>query len=140
MACLKCDHRRPKMANSANTSSENNLTNTGAVENADVNTRTYAQQRSQKGYGEQSCLKSSDGACDFVDFPISGGKSDLSRSAEKIEKWKLEMKDRSKGIVKVIKNGEFRPRVIPRSLENVSDVDDVADWFHPKKIESSLAR
>ncbi|XP_024028778.1 uncharacterized protein LOC112093808 [Morus notabilis] len=156
MVCLKCDHRRPKAANSSE-SSENQLENVGYRENSrvssfhsdhtDVNIQTSSWRhgqiqnssanirRSVEESEEHSYPNSMNEASDFVDFPIAGGLSDLSRDAEKREKWKLEMIDRSKGVFKAKSDAQPTSISTQRRLElpKYADDEEMAEWFGPGK-------
>ncbi|KAK7849046.1 zinc finger protein var3 [Quercus suber] len=54
----------------------------------------------------------------FVNFPIAGGKSDLSQNAQRREKWKSEMLERSKSTVRTRPElDEVRSYGFPRMLD-----------------------
>ncbi|KAF3432121.1 hypothetical protein FNV43_RR26860 [Rhamnella rubrinervis] len=153
MVCLKCDHRRPKAENSSKGYGEPLLEHGGCHENnefrflrgnTDVNTQPALQQHGQIGdesadmwrfvedeSGECSRSKSLNAGSGFVDFPIAGGKSDLSQNEEKKERWKLEMLERSKGTFKAKNDDEFESASIHRSLESSESTEDeeMAGWF-----------
>lgn len=157
MVCLKCDHGRPKAAKSSESFSENQLENVGYRENSSVSSfrsdHTYVNiQTSSWRHGqiqnnganmwrsveeseEHSYLNSMNKASDFVDFPIAGGLSDLSRDAEKREKWKLEMIDRSKGVFKAKSDAQPTSISTQRRLEfpKYADDEEMAEWFGPGK-------
>ncbi|XP_015895383.3 zinc finger protein VAR3, chloroplastic [Ziziphus jujuba] len=158
MVCLKCDHRRPKTANSSETSGEPLLANGGNHENnrlrlargeSDVYTQPSLQQHRQSRNRrsdvwrfvedeKEECADSNsgNGASGFVDFPIAGGKSNLSQNADKKERWKLEMLERSKGTFKAKNEDEFGSVRIYRSLEppDLTDDEDMAGWFGHGKV------
>lgn len=153
MVCLKCDHRRPKTANSSETSSEPLLANGGHNGNnrlrlsgcgSGVYTPPSVQQHRQSQNRradvwrfeedeKEECIHSNSGNEDsrFVDFPIAGGKSDLSQSEEEKARWKFEMLERSKGTFKAKNEDEFGSVRIHRSLEppESTDDEDMAGWF-----------
>ena len=75
----------------------------------------------------------------FVDFPIAGGKSDLSQNAQRREKWKSEMLERSKSTVRTRPElAEFRSTGFPRMLDFTESTDDeeMAEWFGQVKTET----
>ncbi|PON75294.1 zinc finger protein [Parasponia andersonii] len=157
MVCLKCDHKRPKAANSSGTSAKNDLENVGYRENsrlrfvegdhADVNSqkslRRHKQNRNNGSHMWRSVGEENEGyshpnsrseASGFADFPITGGKSDLSQNAEKRDRWKSEMLERSKGTFKAEKDDDkLISASIQRRLELPKSADDeeMAEWFGP---------
>ncbi|XP_062110191.1 uncharacterized protein LOC133822011 [Humulus lupulus] len=165
MVCLKCDHRRQKAVNSSESYAKSNLENVRysnsrltnvEVYNADNSIQTSVQRSGlcrnnsanvwrfvEEENEECTYPKSKNEASGFVDFPIAGGKSDLSRSAEKRERWKSEMLERSKGTFKAKDdddddNGdELRPACLERRSEFPYSADDeeMAEWFGPGKLE-----
>lgn len=82
------------------------------------------------GSNECSGPSSWDEGLGFVDFPINGGKSDLSRNAPRQERWKMEMEIQSR-------SGSREPRDgIPKKIEFLTDEDDddeMAEWFEGGK-------
>lgn len=74
----------------------------------------------------------------FLDFPISGGKSDLSQDEQTRERWKLEMLQRRKGTITASpEDDEFRSANFPRKLDFPESTDDeeLAEWFGHGKTE-----
>lgn len=159
MVCLKCDHRRPKAENSSEASGERLLQHGDHHENnkfrfsrgdTDVSTQPSFQQCRQSQdkcadvwrfvvdeSEEYGCSKSLNEASGYVDFPIAGGKSDLSRSAEKKERWKLEMLVRSKSTIKTKSDDEFESTSTSSGVEYPESTDDeeMAGWFGHGKLE-----
>ncbi|KAA8529008.1 hypothetical protein F0562_033504 [Nyssa sinensis] len=91
MVCLKCDHRRPKAANFADNpvQPQHEDRQTG---NRGVNRWRFVEDESRDHDGSNL----GNGVPGFEDFPIAGGKSELSRNAQKQERWKMEMAERSR--------------------------------------------
>lgn len=163
MVCLKCDHRRPKAASSSETS-ENQLENVGHREDSrlrfvkddhtNVNIQTSPRQHRHKQYNSTNMgrsweedsedisypnLRNEDSG--FVDFPIAGGKSDLSQNEGKRDRWKSEMLERSKGTFKAEKeDNELRTASIQRRFEFPKSAADeeMAEWFGSGKLEKRL--
>ena len=152
MVCLKCDHKRPKAANSSDTSAQNLIEHAGCTENrrskfdgggsAEANTQTNVPQETRNHSAfmwrsmeeerrEHAYSNSRNEASDFVDFPIAGGKSELSKDKENRERWKSEMVERRK----VIKDDEFESPKIPRMLDlpKYAGDEEMAEWFGPAK-------
>lgn len=78
---------------------------------------------------------------DEVDFPIAGGKSDLSQNEQRRERWKLEMQERSKGTIRARpKDDEFRSAHFPRTRDfpESTDDDEMADWFGHGNTETKM--
>ena len=162
MVCLKCDYRRPKVLNTSDTSAQPPHDNGGynsksgksfvkvKTENNDhpsvgqngsrdrgSNTWRFVQDNSED-YARSSSWNEDSG---FVDFPITGGKSDLSQNAQRRESWKLEMLERSKGTtIPRPEDDEFRSTCFPRSLEFLESTDDeeMAEWFGHRKTETKM--
>ncbi|KAL2545876.1 Ran BP2/NZF zinc finger-like superfamily protein [Forsythia ovata] len=99
MICLKCDHRRPIASHTAGNSSQpvSNAVNHHQMQN------WFGQEKQSRDEGVNSWkFVESDGkdhtashswnqfpGC--IDFPVVGGKSDLSRNVQKQERWKTEI-------------------------------------------------
>lgn len=164
MVCLKCDHKRPKAAHSSEASAEpvredggypNNNSMNFVGGDSDVNDQSYAgqcRQSQDRGVGmwrfvdegddDGSHSKSWNEASGFVDFPIAGGKTELSRNLQKRDKWKLKMLERSKGGMRDMANDDgSRSASIPRSLElsDCTDDEEMSDWFGDGKLETASA-
>ncbi|CAB4265225.1 unnamed protein product [Prunus armeniaca] len=164
MVCLKCDHKRPKGAHSSEPSAEPVCEDGGCPNNnsmnfvggdSDVNDQSYAgqcRQSQDRGVGmwrfvdegddDGSHSKSWNEASGFVDFPIAGGKTELSRNLQKRDKWKLKMLERSKGGMRDMANDDgSRSASIPRSLElsDCTDDEEMSDWFGDGKLETASA-
>ncbi|KAF4355443.1 uncharacterized protein LOC115714361 [Cannabis sativa] len=149
MVCLKCDHRRQKAMNSSERSDLENVRycNSRSMnvegDNADNNICRNNSANMWRFVEEENeeCThpKSKNEASGFVDFPIAGGKTDLSQNAEKRERWKSEMLERSKGTFKATEDDgdELRPARLQRRSEFAYSADDeeMAEWFGPGKLE-----
>ena len=97
--------------------------------------RRFVEDNSEVYDGSSSWNKDSG----FVDFPIAGGKSDLSQNAERREKWKSEMLERSKSTVRTRPElDEFRSTGFRRMLDFTESTDDeeMAEWFGQVKTET----
>lgn len=149
--CLKCDHKRQKAANSSVTSAQNVVEHAGCRESRrmkficgdgpDVHTGNVQQEaRNHSAFmwrameeerRENAYSNSIYEASDFVDFPIAGGKSELSKDKKTRERWRSEMMERGK----VIRNDEFEFPSIPRIFDLPKYVGDeeMAEWFGPAK-------
>lgn len=117
MVCLKCDHKRPRALNA--TSEYEHKHSRDADKWRFVN-----EQNEDKDYS-----MTSDEESKFIDFPIAGGRSNISRNPEMKEKWRLDMSKRSRTPT-TIDNDESRHQ---RKLELLESTDDeeMADWFRP---------
>ncbi|KAF8040126.1 hypothetical protein BT93_B2374 [Corymbia citriodora subsp. variegata] len=148
MVCLKCDYRRPKASNlNGSSQREHNVGNHhqghGAVEdrNSMWSPRRNRQVRvanrwrfvdEGNGVTEKPKLTNSlDEASGFLDFPIAGGTSDVSRDTEKREMWKLKMLERSRMTAEQKENpDEPRSSRIYRKSESPDFEDEeMAEWF-----------
>lgn len=81
---------------------------------------------------DYACSSSCNDDSGFVDFPISGGKSDLSQDKQRRERWKLEMLQRRKGTIAASpEDDELRSASYPRKLDFPESTDDegMAEWF-----------
>ncbi|XP_024012574.1 zinc finger protein VAR3, chloroplastic [Eutrema salsugineum] len=128
--CLKCDHKRQKAANVTPDSKRVGDRNSGVSK-----TWNFVEEESGKRFNVDE-EEEEDG---FMRFPVEGGRSSVSRSAEKREQWKLEMKQRmrSNGTVKKKEDDkeeetESRRCYDRRKIELLgnSSVDgEMDDWF-----------
>lgn len=99
MRCLKCDHKRPITSNVIDTASEH-FSNTVKNHQADP---WFGQKKQTRDDGchnksyefvknddqDQSSLSSRNEVLGFMDFPVVGGKSDMSRDIRKQELWRM---------------------------------------------------
>ncbi|CAH2066610.1 unnamed protein product [Thlaspi arvense] len=137
--CLKCDHKRQKSPNVPPDSQT-----VGDRHSRVSKTWSFVEEESGKrcsGEDEEEEEEEEDG---FMRFPVEGGRSSVSRSAEKREQWKLEMAERmrSNGTEKKKDDdekedeAESRRRYDRRKIEllgNSSDDDgEMDDWFVSK--------
>lgn len=140
MVCLKCDHRRPIASNSADIASQ-------PITNSVMNHQThpwYAQERLNRYKGDDSLkFVESEGedqigssswnqAPGFKDFPVVGGKSDLSRDVQKHDSWKKETAAKTRTVSRERKDSGRHNSYIFRGTGNYpasGDDDDMAEWF-----------
>lgn len=140
MVCLKCDHRRPIASNSAEMASQ-------PVTNSGMNHHThpcYAQERSNRYKGDdplkfvesegedQIGSSSWNQAPGFKDFPVIGGKSDLSRDVQNHDSWKKEIAAKTRTVSRERKDSGRHNSYIFRGTGNYpasGDDDDMAEWF-----------
>ncbi|KAF2607464.1 hypothetical protein F2Q68_00046229, partial [Brassica cretica] len=124
--CLKCDHKRQKAQNVTPDSKS-----VGDHHSRVSKTWSFVEEEEEEEEeGEE------DGV---MGFPVEGGRSSVSRSVEKREKWKLEMTQRmrSNGHEKKKDDDEEREsrRCYDRRkielLGNCSDDGEMDDWFSP---------
>ena len=160
MVCLKCDYRRPKALNTSNASAHpphdtggyhnksgmrfvkvkteiNDQPSVGQNRHRDrcSNMWRFVEDNSEVYDGSSSWNEDSG----FVDFPIAGAKSDLSQNAQRREKWKSEMLERSKSTVRTRPElDEFRSTGFPRMLDFTESTDDeeMAEWLGQVKTET----
>lgn len=144
MVCLKCDHKRPKAMNSiaqvqASQSPSDNMHR--------PRTRPFFGQEMQYIYDEDDKLNFVDGdevdisssfskKTGLNDFPIIGGKSELSQNVEKQERWRKEMAEQNRSAAKAKENAnEFKSSIIQPTSQFLqsSDDEDMAEWFGYKK-------
>ncbi|PKI54911.1 hypothetical protein CRG98_024693 [Punica granatum] len=146
--CLKCDHRRPKALNVSNISlrpgdGKERKYEAGDGANSPPSLRRQGLHRGANDWrfvdGEEENegreqLNSVDELSRFIDFPIAGGKSDLSRDPQKREEWKSKMVERKE----IGAGGETKSRDVlqacriparPERSECVHEEDDMVDWF-----------
>ncbi|XP_060178990.1 zinc finger protein VAR3, chloroplastic-like [Lycium barbarum] len=135
MVCLKCDHRRPKASSSAGSSSRSTIQNRSISR-----TRPYfgeVNQETDKDVDEWELVQSdnedlvSSMVAGFVDFPVLGGNSELSRDAKKQERWKREMSARERE-----KADELQSSFIPDSGRYTGD-EEMAEWFGHKSTQNA---
>ncbi|GAB2296944.1 hypothetical protein Dimus_031048 [Dionaea muscipula] len=154
--CLRCDYKRPKASNSSNPSSEvghEKVENTRSMmrsvnDEAETNGKPNIsseqgdQRRSSNTWRfveEDDEVKHNVGnnMLVFMDFPINGGASELSRDKHKIEQWKLDMVERRRNPGK--QKAQELPCPVnsrPMFLQCTNDVDDddeMDDWFRKNK-------
>ncbi|XP_009629921.1 uncharacterized protein [Nicotiana tomentosiformis] len=140
MVCLKCDHRRPKASTSGASASSQS-----AIQNRSISrTRPYfgeLNQETNEGVDEWEFVESDDEdhfssmsgnqEARFIDFPVLGGNSELSRDAKKQEKWKMQMAAKRRITAKETLNAdEFRSSFTPdRKYFQYSDDEEMAEWL-----------
>lgn len=87
---------------------------------------------------DYACSSACNDDSGFLDFPISGGKSDLSQDEQRRERWKLEMLQRRKSTITASpEDDKFRSANFPRKLDFPESTDDeeLAEWFGHGKTE-----
>ncbi|GAB4828721.1 hypothetical protein Ancab_018389 [Ancistrocladus abbreviatus] len=147
MVCLRCDHKRPKASKSSNPSAEvehekqdNGHQNRVSSTNGEVETNSQSPAK-QEHISSNMWRFVEDGTEDqdqpgaannyileFIDFPIQGGRSELSRGKDKIEKWKLEMAERKRNAAKG-KAQQFHSVTTRSMFLKCVDDDELAEWF-----------
>lgn len=158
MVCLKCDHKRPKASNSSGASAQpgheirgfssyhkgsrfvKDEDETGGEppirqETQSPNNGTARWRFVEDESKDIDGSKSWDGISGFVDFPIAGGKSELSQNSSKRSKWKAEMLEKSRPHSR---GGESRSASLQRRPEFVecSSDEEMAEWFgHGKRMQ-----
>ena len=159
MVCLKCDHRRPKASNASESSAQphaedkdhHNSSKLNFVrqygdfndqsymmldrknKNRDSDTRRFVENVSEKDNQLSSWNDSS-----FMNFPIAGGKTELSKSAKSQEERKKGMLERSKSCMETIESdGEFWSTNNQNAKEifDITDDEEMAEWFGSGKNE-----
>ncbi|CAL1382674.1 unnamed protein product [Linum trigynum] len=160
MICLKCDHRRPIVSNpSSSTPTQLDHIN-AAKDEEDTRSRTAnndglsdLEPAMQDHYNRKLCGNSrrfveegavGDYGSKFINFPIAGGKSTLSRDPSAREEWKLQMLERGKvGTRRTKGNNESHQNddtaQAPGWLNSLDPTDeddyddDIATWFGDAK-------
>ncbi|KAL3830740.1 hypothetical protein ACJIZ3_019542 [Penstemon smallii] len=144
MVCLKCDHKRPIASATADVSSQ-------LVSNSAKNDETQPWSTQEKRFWDKAdesirFVKSErldhdnsgswDQQFDFMDFPVVGGKSDLSQTVKKQEFRKMKMKDKCGTEVHEREYDEIminKSSVVCGRIENLAsdddDDDEMAEWF-----------
>ncbi|AEE35094.1 Ran BP2/NZF zinc finger-like superfamily protein [Arabidopsis thaliana] len=135
--CLKCDHKRQKAANVTPDSKTVADRQSGVTK-----TWSFVEEESVKRCnGEEE--EEEDG---FMGFPVEGGRSNVSKSAEKREQWKLEMTQRIRSNGTKAKKddntkNETESKCYDRRrnelLGNISDDGEMDDWFVSKQDRST---
>lgn len=152
MVCLKCDHRRLKSSNASNTSAQSQHGNGGYQNHGGlkaINDKNELNYHNQVGQDRQSQNIGADmwrfveeesedydqSNSRFVDFPIAGGKSELSRNPKSREKWKLEILERKRGTASTTRENDDSSATFSQRrsdfLESTDD-EDMAGWFGHK--------
>nr|GMD66152.1 zinc finger protein VAR3, chloroplastic-like [Ipomoea batatas] len=138
VVCLKCDHRRPRASNcasstclSANPDTSNHLSRPYLGTEKQLRDE-FNKPKFVKGDGEypdDSVLWNHETG--YADFPILGGKSDLSRNEQKRERWKREMTEKSTKAAKAKEKAqEFKSCFVDNSKHfQLTDDEEMADWF-----------
>ncbi|KAF2308411.1 hypothetical protein GH714_006903 [Hevea brasiliensis] len=152
MVCLKCDHRRPKALNAPSNTSTPLEHDSGGLPNHrrlrfvhgdhkgdDDKSMQLDRMKQRRGVDrwrfveeerEDNHLWNKDSS--FVDFPIVGGQSSLSRNSQNGERWKLEMLQKSRTTGRTGESDEESRRADTQRrfkfLETTDD-EDMAEWF-----------
>ncbi|KAB2620064.1 hypothetical protein D8674_037024 [Pyrus ussuriensis x Pyrus communis] len=153
MVCLKCDHKRPKAAHSSEASAEP-VHDNGSYPRTKSLSSPHTTETSQYGRSrtrgadkwrfvneeEDDCNRSNswNEASGLVDFPIAGGRTELSQNPKKRDLWKLKMLERSKGALTNKANNNESSVNIPKRLELSDSTDDeeMSEWFGDGKLET----
>lgn len=140
MVCLKCDYKRPKALNSS-------LPSQSVGDKIPYRrTRPYFGQEKQftdeevddfgfvetEGQYRSNSLNNVPG---FVDFPLLGGKSDLSQNVLKQERWKKDMAEQRRSAAKAKEDADVFKSSFTRDSGEFLQVDDgeeMAEWFGHK--------
>ncbi|XVE91955.1 hypothetical protein REPUB_Repub01dG0055900 [Reevesia pubescens] len=155
MICLKCDHKRPKAPNASKRSTQFEHDNgdyinydgsrfhSGGCEGnigksagqdikrcKNVDTWRFVHEENE----DEECLDSWTENSEFIDFPVTRGKTTLSLNTEMKEKWKLEMSLRSKSPTRMLQSDESKCSDSQRKLELLesSEDEEIAGWFRRK--------
>ena len=146
---MKCDHRRPKASNSSEASAQSGhkiqgfshfYGNGSSFVRDDDETsdephiRQEIQTRRWRFLEDESKdidgSNSRDGGSRFVDYPIAGGKSELSQNSDVRLKWKAEMLKRSRhdATESIYTSASVcrRPEFVECSS---SDDEEMGEWF-----------
>ncbi|KAF7827572.1 zinc finger protein VAR3, chloroplastic [Senna tora] len=152
MVCLKCDHRRPKAASVSDSSVQqqiddkdhdkngksNFLRNQGNNINDQISFITERKNRKQGSSmwrfvedrnENHQCSYSWSDTSQFNNFPISGGKSELSKSSQKIEEWKKDGLRRNKSLETTESEDEFWSDDNQSIKETYFTDEDMEEWF-----------
>ncbi|KAJ0094858.1 hypothetical protein Patl1_15513 [Pistacia atlantica] len=152
MVCLKCDHRRLKSSTAPNTSAQSQYGNGGYHNRGglkginDKNELNYhnqvGQDRQSQNIGadmwrfvEEESEDDDQSNSRFVDFPIAGGKSELSRNPKIREKLKLEILERKRGTVSSTRENDDSSATFSQRRSDFiesTDDEDMAGWFGHK--------
>lgn len=151
--CLRCDYRRPKGSTYCESSSQldddsrsfRQLDGTNFVRHARNSRSSDRLDRQNRRIVSNMWRfiedESKDGAelnlenqsSVFVDFPIAGGKSNLSQNAERRERWKLEMLERSRTTFREKKNNADCRSQSSKEQEvglfECTDDQEIEEWF-----------
>lgn len=140
MVCLKCDHRRPIASNTADIASH---PVNGSVRHDQ--TRFWDEQERSSRYKGGNSFKFVESENDdqigssswnqapgFKDFPVVGGKSDLSWDVQKHDLWKREMATKSRTVIHEREDlGRHNSYIFRGRREDPASGadDDMAEWF-----------
>ncbi|KAJ8555082.1 hypothetical protein K7X08_000017 [Anisodus acutangulus] len=139
MVCLKCDHGRSKASNDAGSSSRSTKQNRSISRTrpyfAELNKETDEDvdewELVDSDHEDHFSSISGNQVAEFVDFPVLGGNSELSRDAKKQGRWKREMTAKSRITAKERENADdMKSSFIPDSkyFQNTGD-EEMAEWF-----------
>ncbi|KAL2518753.1 RNA-binding Ran Zn-finger protein [Abeliophyllum distichum] len=73
-----------------------------------------------------------------IDFPVVGGKSDLSRNVQKQERWKMEMAVKNRIASRARENAVEFNSIQGKNEFFESNHDEMADWFGHGKEQACL--
>lgn len=129
MVCLKCDHRRPIASQTVN---KNNQTQVWHEQERSSRYKGDNSFKFVESENEDQIGSSSYQSPGFKDFPVAGGKSDLSRDVQKHDSWKRKMAVKSRAVIRETEDSGRHEAYIfqGRREDPASGVDDdMAEWF-----------
>ncbi|CAN8235703.1 unnamed protein product [Cochlearia groenlandica] len=131
--CLKCDHKRQKAYNV--TPDSNKVVD---HRNRGSKTWSFVEEESETRCNEDEEEEEEEDEDGFMRFPVEGGRSNVSRSVEKREQWKLEMMtQRMRSNVHQKRKDDYKTessyeRRKIEFLGNFTDDGEMDDWFLSK--------
>ncbi|MCE3051662.1 hypothetical protein HAX54_050468 [Datura stramonium] len=150
MVCLKCDHRRPKASSGVGSSSRS----IKSIKQHRIisRTRPYFGELNQEtdedvdewglvdsDYEDHFSSMPANQVGGFVDFPVLGGNSELSRDAKKQERWKKKMTAKSTITAKERENTvDLKSSFIcySKCFQNTGN-EEMDEWFGLKNTHSA---
>ncbi|XP_054823085.1 uncharacterized protein LOC129321377 isoform X2 [Prosopis cineraria] len=155
MVCLKCDHRRPKASSASDSSHQSQIEDQGYRQSNQLNfgrnqgsingqTFTITERKNRRqGSGDWRFVEdrnengqrsySWNDTSQFNNFPIAGGKTELSKSPQKIEAWKKEMLKMNKSSMEMTTDSEDESwssdNQTNRETSYFTDDEDMEEWF-----------
>ncbi|KAK6921618.1 Zinc finger, RanBP2-type [Dillenia turbinata] len=148
MICLKCNHRRPKASKHVTTCEIQHESGTahsyeeGSKDKSYIGRKRLSDKQGSDRWNfvedaNKDCENENSKILSFIDFPIAGGRSELSKDAQKRGAWKLEMSQRTSNSVVRETAGDFQSVFLQRKLEllDLTDDEEMAEWFGAGKKE-----
>lgn len=130
--CLRCDHRRPKAPTASNPSPELNDHQDGPrSDSEDERRQTNSWQFVVDEDNRDEISSSRKRVLEFMDFPILGGRSALSRSEEEREKWRARTRERNDYMMNTREkdNGSGFAYVGRPEFLECTDDGEMEEWF-----------